>query len=126
MTTRKKPRHVRHTTDQDGKPIVLVPLGNKPARAKLLKKDFESIIQAGYTDQWFINDNGSGNAYVRCRASEVRGNVATVGRLIAAPPKGYQVRYRDGDHLNLRRDNLKLEKGARPKKYPDEDTADTL
>ncbi|MDK9726195.1 MAG: HNH endonuclease [Sterolibacteriaceae bacterium MAG5] len=116
------PREVRHTTDHDGKPIVLVQLGNKPALAKLLRDDFEAMQAAGFTDQWFVNDNGTGNAYVRCTGADIRGGIATVARLIMEPPKGFQVRYRDGDRLNLRRDNLKLQKGARPKKYPEEDT----
>lgn len=118
----KTPRQVRHTRDYDGKAIALVRLGNRPAFAKILEEDFRTIQEAGFTDRWFINDNGNGNAYVRCGAAQVRGNVGTVARLIMEPPKGYQVRYRDGDRLNLRRDNLKLEKGARPKKYPEEMT----
>lgn len=124
--TIKKRRKVRFTTDQDGKHIVLVPLANQSTPAKLLLEDFKTIIDAGYTSQWTANSDGKGHAYVRCGVSNVRGQLATVARLIMDPPFGYRVTYRDGDRLNLRRDNLKLEKGARLKGLPDEDDVEEL
>lgn len=119
MTTKQR-RTVRYSTDHDGESIVLIPLANQPASAKVLVAVFRAIIEAGYSDQWTFNDNGKGQAYVRCGDSRTRGNLATVARVIMEPPKGYQVRYRDGDRMNLRRDNLRLEKKvrARSKKYP--------
>jgi hypothetical protein len=117
----KKPRKVRFAIDTDGERIALVPLANQRQPAKLLAEDLTAVLEAGYTDQWTCNSDGKGHGYVRCGVNGVRGNLATVARLIVEPPKGYRVTYLDGDRLNLRRDNLKLEKGARPKKYPDED-----
>lgn len=116
----KQPRRVRFTIDHDGERIALVPLANHDAPAKLLASDYRRIVGDGFTDQWTLNSNGQGNAYVRCGAAKVRGQLATVARLLLEPPKGYRVTYLDGDRLNLRRDNLKLAKGARPKKYQEE------
>lgn len=122
----KQPRRVRFAIDHDGKRIALVALANHDAPAKLLASDYRRIVGDGFTDQWTLNSNGQGNAYVRCGTADVRGQLATVARLVLEPPHGYRVTYRDGDRLNLRRDNLKLAKGARPKKYPEEENAEGI
>lgn len=124
-TNKHARREVRHATDLDGKAIVLVSLANHDRPAKLLAEDFAAIVEAGYTDQWTFNSNGIRHAYVRCYAA-TRGRLATVARLIVAPRKGYRVRYIDGDRLNLRGDNLQQVRGARPKKYRDEEVIDAL
>lgn len=123
--TNTQRREVRHTTDTDGKAIVLVPLANHDEPAKVLAEDFAAIIAAGFTDQWTLNSSGNGYAYVRCGA-DMRGHLATVARLVTKPRKGFMVRYQDRDRLNLRRDNLRLVKGARPKKYEDDEAGEVL
>lgn len=122
----KQPRRVRFAIDLDGKRIALVPLANHDIPAKLLAGDYRRIVGDGFTDQWTLNSNGKGNAYVRCGVANVRGHLATVARVLLEPPKGYRVTYLDDNRLNLRRDNLKLAKGARPKKYPEEENEESI
>ncbi|SHG33119.1 hypothetical protein SAMN02745157_4035 [Kaistia soli DSM 19436] len=110
-TTARIPRRpVIHTTDTDGRPIVLVPLSSG-ARAKLFPRHYERLQRMGIGRNWFLNDNGQGLAYVRAKVPTALGwgNNAQVARLIACPSKrGASVSYRDGDRLNLRLDNLQV------------------
>lgn len=109
MTTRHK-RLPTHLMDRDGKAITLVPLASG-GTAKVFTEDFYRLTAAGFSDQWTANDAGNGYSYVRCARNGATGRLVTVPRLIMAPPRGYVVRYLDGDRTNLRRDNLCLEKG---------------
>jgi hypothetical protein len=103
-------RPVIHTTDMDGQPIVLVPLSNG-ARAKLFLRHYERLQRMGIGPNWFLNGNGKGQFYVRVQVpTEIGwGNLAQVARLIMSPSqRGAAVKYRDGDRLNLRSDNLQV------------------
>ena len=91
------------TTDTDGRPIVLVPLGRPGQLAKLFPKDFGRLRTAGITDQWRMLQSKRGFAYVRC-ADPQQNRLVSVTCLIMAPPPGYVVKYRDGDRTNLRLD----------------------
>jgi len=80
-------------------------------------EDFERIKAQGLTLCWYMNARAAGDrdhAYVRCR---VKGKgTRQVAHFVAAPPKGYAVRHRDGNPLNLRRSNLFLTlRGSRTK-----------
>jgi hypothetical protein len=113
-TSSKQPRQPR-TTREGGKTITLIPLAGSPDPARLFAEDFEAIKAAGVSDQWFLDSDGKGHGYVRARrrdpASKAH-NIA-VARLIMQPEPGEKVCYLDGNRLNLRRDNLTLERGAR-------------
>ncbi len=109
-TARIPRRPVVHTTDTDGRAIVLVPLATG-ARAKLFAHHYERLQRMGIGTNWFLNGNGKGQFYVRAHvpADIGWGNLAQVARLIACPSKrGASVSYRDGDRLNLRLDNLQV------------------
>lgn len=103
----RKQRMPIYTRDTDQREIALVPLANHYQPAKILKDDFIALVDAGYSANWTFNDNGSGLQYVRCKDAK-RGNLSSVARLILTPPRNRVIKYRDGNHLNLRRDNLIL------------------
>ena len=116
-TNTKQPRQAR-STHEGGKSITLVPLAGSPDPARLYAEDFEAIKAAGFSDQWFLDSDGKGHGYARvwwrdptCPKAKAR-NLA-VARLIMRPEPGEKVCYLDGNRLNLRRDNLTLERGAR-------------
>lgn len=90
---------------------VLVRLANKDAAARIHQQDLNVLVAGGWSVRWLYNASGPGPAYVRCTNSKVKGNLQTVARLILNASKGQVVRYLDGDHLNLCRDNLYLAKG---------------
>jgi len=104
--TRRITREPIRTVDTDGAPIVLVPLANHDRPAKLLAEDFDRLVAQGLPLAWTLNQATGGNAYVRCATSAVVGRLVTVARLILRVGRGRVVKYRDGDRLNLRRDNL--------------------
>lgn len=104
--TARSPRTPQHTTDADGAAVVLVPLANYPQPAKLLAEDFERLMLAGISHMWTLNIGKGGHGYVRLNSHRAGKNLISVARLVMAPRAGQQVRYRDGDRLNLRRDNL--------------------
>lgn len=111
MTT-KKTRAPIYSQDRDGRNIVLVPLASHPTPAKLLKEDFERLIDAGLGLAWVFNSNGRGGQhYVKASAPGVRGNLLTISRLIVGAGAGRRVQYRDGNRLNLRSDNLFISEG---------------
>lgn len=80
--------------------------------ALLLTTSYQRLQRLGVTDQLVWNANGGGDrGYVRCGYSDAYGNLMTPARFIAGAGKGWIVRYRDGNSLNLRDDNLRLVQG---------------
>lgn len=112
--TSKQPRQPR-TTHEGGKTITLVPLAGSTDPAQLFAEDFDAIKAAGFSDQWQLDSSGNGYAYVRAhrRDPAAKARSISVVRLIMKPEPGEKVCYLDGNRLNLRRDNLTLERGAR-------------
>jgi hypothetical protein len=106
-----KNRSPIHSMDGDGRAIVLVPLANHAEPARLFAEDFDRLMEGGVGHLWTLNSNGKGNWYVRACSSKVFGNITTVARLIADAGRGQCVRHEDGNRLNLRADNLTIERG---------------
>lgn len=105
----RKPRSVAYAIDTDGAEIVLVhlPCG---ATAKVMAEDYPGLCAAGFPGEtWLTNDNAKDHRYVR--VSDADNNTLMVARLLLQPGAGTAVRYRDGDPLNLRRDNLSVGAG---------------
>ena len=96
---------------QDGAAIVLVPLANWSVPARLLAAEFDRVIAAGFSTSWTLNHNGRGCCYVRCAHRNATGRLVSVPRIVADAGSGEVVKYRDGNRLNLRRDNLELDAG---------------
>lgn len=103
-------REPRFTIDPDGQKVVLVPLANYPAPARILLKDFEALARAGVSDQWTLNGDGR-HRYVRCHADRPGRPLLTVARCVARAGAKEVVRYQDGNPLNLRSDNLVMASG---------------
>lgn len=109
--TKQPKRQPTFTTDNDGLPIVLVPLANGRV-ATVDLSDWEDLLCAGLTPQWTLNDSGNGFAYVRAQGRE---NLVVVARVITGAGRREIVRYCNGDHLDLRRRNLRVTSGGRAK-----------
>ncbi|AOG04297.1 hypothetical protein [Bosea sp. RAC05] len=90
--------------DNCGRPIVRVQLAKASAEAVLYSPDYERVLAPLGTASWFLDTNGKGNRYVRALHPALARNVM-IARLILGVDRG-AVRYRDGDSLNLRSDNL--------------------
>jgi hypothetical protein len=135
----QKKRTVRRvptfTTDESGRALVLVPLPDQQQHVRILREDFFRITRAlRASDQWQENDNGKGTNYIRVRlpkerpagipyledAVTPRQTHAVIARLVLKVPSDRIVRYRDGDRLNLVRENLYTEEddSPRPGKKP--------
>lgn len=95
-----------------GTPLVDVPL-SRGRHATLDAADFDHLTaDCGFTPAWQVNSDGKGKDYVRCTVSGLpkNGNIV-VARLVTKARRGQVVRYRDGNPLNLRRENLAIEGG---------------
>ena len=68
-------------------------------------------MAAGISDQWHYNHNGTDRSYVRCTVGSGTDKTMTVARLIMRPKAGVRISYRDGNRLNLHRDNLEPDTG---------------
>lgn len=110
---RSRPAKRRPVIREEGpnRPLVHVPLANAPGRvATLDAADFDRLRAAGVSDQWTLNGDGHGNAYVRV-AMQTKGRLVSVARLVAEAPPKRIVKHRDRDRTNLRRGNLYLANG---------------
>ena len=102
-------------TDADGRKLARVPLAHRSECAVLDYEDFGELLERGYSTQWHFNHNGKPHMrYVRCGGDEVR--LTAVARLILGAGPRTHISYKDGDRLNLRRENLVLRKGGKAKR----------
>lgn len=102
------------TTDADGQQLAHVALANTGQRATLYAEDHAWLMGEGWSPYWSLTNTGGRHDYVLANARGPRNNprTVTVARLIAQAAKGQRVTYADGDHTNLRRDNLRIVKGG--------------
>jgi hypothetical protein len=109
-------RPVRYFTDSDGMHCALVPLPNGD-HATIYADDYARIIEGGASSNWQLNYNGSprnNRGYVK---AELPGrDLRTVARLVMQTRYAQQVKYRDGNPLNLRRSNLVVVSGGKAHK----------
>jgi hypothetical protein len=97
--------------DTDGAAIINVPLPCGRI-AIVLPASFEWLMIRSITDQWVWNlSRKGGKGYVRCGLTDRYGNLMTPARFIVEAEKNQIVKYRDGNALNLRDDNLYLASG---------------
>jgi hypothetical protein len=100
----KQRRTPEATKDENGRNVIHVPLANG-SHAILDDRDFFHLMDNDLSDQWLVNSNGKSNSYVRCWH---RGNLVTIARLLIDAPAKSSVKILNGNHLDLRRRNLKL------------------
>lgn len=73
---------------------------------------FDWLCDVGLLRAWFLNSNGQGMSpkhYVRSMVDSL--GLRMVAQLIAQAPRGSSISYRDGNPLNLRRENLEVRSG---------------
>lgn len=95
--------------------IVNVPTASGPV-AKIALADFNRLMALGYSDQWWMHDNGGTYAYVRTTRAGAPRQTFTVARVIGGGKPGTHVRYRDHNPMNLLRSNLVAGEAAVPAK----------
>lgn len=92
------------TEDSRGNRLVRVQLAKAQAPAVLYLTDYERVLATIGNATWFLHFNGGARRYVRAKHPPSARNVM-VARLVLGIEFG-AIRYRDGDGLNLRHDNL--------------------
>jgi hypothetical protein len=83
--------------DEDGNPIVSVPLTNTDKSAILYREDFDRLIKLGLDPRWRLS---MGQVLERGRGR------VSIARLVANAKEGEKIQYIDKDPSNLKRDNL--------------------
>lgn len=97
--------------DHDGVKVMKVPLSDGIHEAQLWPQDYRRLADMGFTTGWCFNLAKPGLQYVRIADSQERfgpGKLVVAARLIMDANIGERVKYRDGNRLNLRRDNLNV------------------
>jgi hypothetical protein len=79
---------------------------------KMLASDLRDLRERGFTDQvTVVLDAHSGFSYANVNVTGMAGGMVGLSRLIMDAKRGKNVKYLDGDRLNLRRNNLVIVKG---------------
>jgi hypothetical protein len=115
MSTNNTLRLPTHFTDENGRACVRVPLARCTLSAILYAEDYDRLIVGGISANWSFNYSGrNGHGYVRVKVPGA--NTIVVARLVAGASFKRAVRYRHGNPLDLRLDNLRMVKGGRSHK----------
>lgn len=94
---------ITHFLDEDGSPLVSVPLTNADANVTLYEADFNLLYQSGLDPRWRLS---MGQVIERGRGR------VSVARLVANAGKGDKIQYLDRNPCNLKRDNLVTAEGS--------------
>ncbi len=101
--------------DEFGQRCLQVPLDSKGKKYAVVDEASYQRATAGKaTGAWLLNDNGSGNVYVRCfilASATGKRTLVQVARLISGVGRGKIMRYANGDRLDLRASNLTTRPG---------------
>jgi len=102
------------TTNADGQQLVHVTLANSGQQATLYAEDYQRLMAAGFSPCWGSTADGQTHTYPTLWAYTDKGasRKVPVARLIVLAEAGQIMRYADGNPLNLRSENLKLERGT--------------
>lgn len=84
--------------------------GNLLGVVEMYEEDLRSLRERGFTGKMCTKINQSGR-YVIVKNMTVLGTNSVVARILLNARKGLQVRYRDGNRFNLKRDNLYYQTG---------------
>ena len=90
--------------------VVQVKLGVNESKgmAELYQEDVDFLIRLGLSMTWGRLDRG----YVTAPASRAKGGRIGVARVLLDAKPGENIKYLDGNPLNLRRENLRLMAGG--------------
>src|SRR5581483_11715317 len=94
---------ITHDIDQDGTPIVFVPITNSNQTAVLFEEDFNRLTDIGLDPRWKL---ANGQVLERGRSR------LSIARLVADAKAGEKIQLKDRNPFNLRRDNLVTAKGG--------------
>lgn len=100
-------RAPQHYTDGEGRTCVRIPLAQPGLIAKTSRDAFEQLVALGLSHLWTFNYAG-GRTWGYVRASAPGYRLLTIARLIAEAGKRQQVKYLDGDPMNLLPENLRV------------------
>ena len=103
MATYKK-RTPEFFTDGSGAELARVPLAVAGTYATLRASDMQALLQAGVSTNWCVNHSG----YIAVNIPRL--GPVPLARLIECASDGERVTYKDGNRLNLRGDNLVIER----------------
>jgi hypothetical protein len=101
---------ILHTKENDHN-LVIVPLSNSNAKAKLYEKDYDYLHSLGVGLPWKLFQ---GYVAVRNNNKDI-----SIARLIKGAGKGQTVSYADSNPLNLKRANLVIKGGAGKRRATD-------
>lgn len=92
---------IQHYIDENGDPIVSVPLPNTSKKVHLFQSDFITLVEMGLSPRWRLINGHIAEAGTRLN----------VTRLVADVSKGEIVQLKDNDPCNLKRSNLIISDG---------------
>lgn len=111
--------------DTRGIPIVLVPLDPKGNRWAVVEAaDYDRLPERLKSAPWLLNDNGSGNAYVKASIPSAPGGLVRVHRVVIGAPQGQAVHFMSQDRCDLRRSNMRLRKDRKARRDHRSDVLD--
>lgn len=105
-------RQPKFYTAPDGNEYALVPLANTTLQAVVDAGTYRALRARGISANWRLSQGARRIGYP---AVTVLGQPQLVARLIAGVAPGRQVSYRDGNRLNLRRENLRVSRARHAK-----------
>lgn len=97
---------VTFANDPDGQHVVGVTLSNRPVTAWLYVEDYARVLKLYPNANWSLTTNDKGRPYVRLRTGGKKSINVFIARLIAGDFERTAVQFKDGNSLNLRRNNL--------------------
>lgn len=97
--SKQRLKKIKHQTDRAGIAIVTIPVSNK--QCTLFEDDFNALISLGLSPLWSY-DKGKG-VVAWLKRWRRWGSLA---RIVVDAAPGTNVIFKDGNKLNLRRDNL--------------------
>lgn len=107
-------RSLRYFRDAKGNRCAGVPLANTNLEAVVYLDDLHTLAAHGLSLNWKLNSNGRDSAYVK--AALPGRDHRVIARIVAGASFKQQVHYRNGNRLDLRRDNLRVGKGGKAHK----------
>jgi len=95
----------------DSAPYLLVPISGATDEYAIIDADGAEDLFREAPLPWWFNGNGYGQAYVKHRQPGVKGGLGRVARKVVGAGLGQIVRHANGDRLDLRRENLLVQRG---------------